>query len=164
MKGVEVILYNSWSRKSPPAILASTPYVGWICCCFSPLLREVLSGYSGLPSPLNTTRPTSNSIWNARLNEFLRTPISAPWVNKSQLDFFLVSPADVGCWTGTTLSFSFVQAPYASFLTFFSFSRQLNLLSFLCICYAISETFSSCWARVRVFKHFQCALGRSLYS
>ena len=36
-----------WWEHSPPTnvarvqILASTPYVGWVCCWFSPLLREV---------------------------------------------------------------------------------------------------------------------------
>ena len=36
-----------WWERSPPTnvarvqILASTPYVGWVCCWFSPLLREV---------------------------------------------------------------------------------------------------------------------------
>ena len=35
-------------------IQASPPYVGWICCWFSPLLREVFSGYSGFPLSLKT--------------------------------------------------------------------------------------------------------------
>ena len=36
-----------WRERSPPTnvtrveILALTPYVGWVCCWFSPLLREV---------------------------------------------------------------------------------------------------------------------------
>ena len=36
-----------WWERSPPTnvaqvqIPASTPYMGWVCCCFSPLLREV---------------------------------------------------------------------------------------------------------------------------
>ena len=30
-------------------IPALTPYVGWVCCWFSPLLRGVFSGYSGFP-------------------------------------------------------------------------------------------------------------------
>ena len=40
---------------SPPTNVArvqippSTPSVGWVCCWFSPLLREVFSGYSGFP-------------------------------------------------------------------------------------------------------------------
>ena len=44
-----------WLEHSPPTnvdwvqIPASTPYVGWVCCWFSPLLREVFSGYSGFP-------------------------------------------------------------------------------------------------------------------
>ena len=40
-------LVAQWWEHSPPTIvvrveiLASTPYVGWVCCWFSPLLREV---------------------------------------------------------------------------------------------------------------------------
>ena len=30
-------------------IPASTPYVGWVCCWFSPLLWGFFSGYSGFP-------------------------------------------------------------------------------------------------------------------
>ena len=46
--------------RSPPTnvarvrILASTPYVGWVCCWFSPLLPEVFSGYFGFPLSLKT--------------------------------------------------------------------------------------------------------------
>ena len=41
-----------WWQHSPPTnvtcvrILASTPYVGWVCCWFSPLLREVFLRFS----------------------------------------------------------------------------------------------------------------------
>ena len=44
-----------WWERSPPTnvarvrILASTPYVGWVCCWFSPF-----SGYSGFPLSLKT--------------------------------------------------------------------------------------------------------------
>ena len=44
-----------WWERSPPTkvaqvqILASTPYVGWVCSWFSPLLPEVFPGYSGFP-------------------------------------------------------------------------------------------------------------------
>ena len=43
-----------WNH-SPPTnvarvqIPASTPYVGWVCCLFSPLPRRFFSGYSGFP-------------------------------------------------------------------------------------------------------------------
>ena len=67
-----------WWEHLPPTkvaqvqIPASTPYVGWVSCWFSPLLREVF-----LPSPQKPTLPSSNSIWNAltRLNEFIWTPM-----------------------------------------------------------------------------------------
>ena len=60
-------------------ILASTSNVGWVCCWFSHLLREVL-GFSMdtqvFPFPQKPTLPNSNSIWNARtrFNEFSWTP------------------------------------------------------------------------------------------
>ena len=52
-------------------------HVGWVCCWFSSLLREVFApGTPVFPSPQKPTLPTSNSIWNARtrFNEFLRSP------------------------------------------------------------------------------------------
>ena len=64
-----------WWEHSPPTnvarvqIPASTPYVGWVCCWLSPLLREV-SGYYGFPgttvfpSPQKPTFPNSNSTRN----------------------------------------------------------------------------------------------------
>ena len=67
-----------WWEHSPPTklagvqILASTPYVGWVCCWFSPSLREVfLRVPRFFSSPQKPTLPNSNSIWNARtrLNE-----------------------------------------------------------------------------------------------
>ena len=42
-------------EQSPPTNVArvqfptSTPYMGWVCYWFSPLLREVFSGYSSFP-------------------------------------------------------------------------------------------------------------------
>ena len=71
--------------RSPPInvarvrILASTPYVGWVYCRFSPLHlapRGFSTGTSVFSSPLKPTLSNSNSIWNARtcFNEFLTTP------------------------------------------------------------------------------------------
>ena len=56
---------------------ASTPYVGWVCCWFSPLLEEIfLRVLRFLPSPQKPTLPNSYSIYNARtrFNEFSGTP------------------------------------------------------------------------------------------
>ena len=48
-------------------ILASTPYVGWVCCWFSPLLRGVyLRALRFSPLLKNPTLPKSNSILNAQ--------------------------------------------------------------------------------------------------
>ena len=58
-------------------IPTSTPYIIWVCCYFSPLLREDFSpGTSVFYSPQKPTMTDSYSIWNARTrsNEFLRTP------------------------------------------------------------------------------------------
>ena len=48
-----------WEHSPPPSvarvqIASSTPYVSWVCCWFSPLLREFFSGYSGFPLPSKT--------------------------------------------------------------------------------------------------------------
>ena len=59
-----------WWECSPPTnvarvqIPASTSYVAWFCCWFSPLLRKVFSGYSGFPPPQKPTFPNSNSTRN----------------------------------------------------------------------------------------------------
>ena len=61
-----------WWERSPPTNVARvqlpelTPYVGWVCCWFSPLLREVFPGTTVFPSPQKPTLSNSNSIWNAR--------------------------------------------------------------------------------------------------
>ena len=55
-----------WWEHSPPTIVArvqipaSTPYVGWVCCWFSPLLREI-SQMLVFPSPQKPTLANSNS-------------------------------------------------------------------------------------------------------
>ena len=56
-------------------ILASTPYGGWVCCWFSPLLLEVFLRVLRFPSSLKPTLANSNSIWNlqTRFNEFIWT-------------------------------------------------------------------------------------------
>ena len=63
-----------WWECSPPSnvawvqIPASTPYVGWVCCWFSPLLREVfLRVFPVFPSPQKPKTPwisNSNSTRN----------------------------------------------------------------------------------------------------
>ena len=53
-----------WWEHSPPTnvarvqLPASTPYVGWVCCWFSPLLQKVFLRYSGFPlsSKTNTSK------------------------------------------------------------------------------------------------------------
>ena len=59
-----------WWEHSPPTIVSRVlfpdpaSYVGWVCCWFSPLLREVFLRVL-LFSPLinKPTFPNSNSIW-----------------------------------------------------------------------------------------------------
>ena len=48
------ILAQWWEHLSPTSVArvqipASTPYVGWVCCWFSPFFREVFLRYSGFP-------------------------------------------------------------------------------------------------------------------
>ena len=69
-----------WWERSPLTnvarvqLPASTPYVGRVCCWFSP--KRFSPGTPVFPSPQKPTLPNSNSIWNARtrLNEFIWTP------------------------------------------------------------------------------------------
>ena len=73
-----------WWEHSPPTnvdqvqIPASTPYVGWACCWFFPLLQEGFLRVLRFPRLFiknKLTFPNSNSIWNARTRY-------APWGNK----------------------------------------------------------------------------------
>ena len=81
-----------WWEHSPPTnvpqvrILALTPYVGWVCCWFSPLLREdflrvlwfsplLKNQHFQFPIPSGTHGHVSTSSY-----ELLR----APWINKLQ--------------------------------------------------------------------------------
>ena len=75
---------TQWWEHSPSTIVAgvqlpaSTPYVGWVCCWFSPLPREVfLLVLRFSPLLKNQHFHNSNSIWNAqtRLNKFIWTPM-----------------------------------------------------------------------------------------
>ena len=56
-------------------IMASTPYMGWVCCWFPSLPWEVFPRVD-FSFPLSLKTNTSNSIWNAqtRFSRFLRTP------------------------------------------------------------------------------------------
>ena len=85
-----------WWEHSPPTnvarvrMLASTPYVGWVCCWFSPLLREVFlrvlrfssllkNQYFQIPIRSGTHGYVSTSFYEL---------LSAPRVNKLQFTFF----------------------------------------------------------------------------
>ena len=41
----------------------SASFVGWVCCWFSPLLRDIFLRYSGFPISSKPTSSNSNSIW-----------------------------------------------------------------------------------------------------
>ena len=98
-KGARVV---QWWERLPPTnvarvrILASTPCVGWVCCWFSPLLREVFlrvlrffpllkNQHFEIPIRSGTHGHVSTSSYEL---------FSDPWVNKLQftilLMFFLV--------------------------------------------------------------------------
>ena len=82
-----------WWEHSPPTnvapvrILASTPYVGWVCCWFSPLLREVFLWVLQF-SPLLKNQHFQNPIrsgTHGHVSTISYELLSAPWVNKLQI-------------------------------------------------------------------------------
>ena len=81
-----------WWEHSPPTsvarvrILASTPYVGWVCCWFSPLLREVFLRVLRF-SPLLKNQHFQIAIrsgMHGHVSTSSYTLLSDPWVNKLQ--------------------------------------------------------------------------------
>ena len=89
-----------WWEHSPPTnmaqvrILASTPYVGWVCCRFSPLLREVFLRVLRF-SPLLKNQHFQIPI---RSGTHGHVPMSSyklfsdPWVNKLQITITMQIP------------------------------------------------------------------------
>ena len=82
-----------WWEHSPPTnvarvrILASTPYVGWVCCWFSPLLREVFLWVLQF-SPLLKNQHFQNPIRSGTHGHVSASSyelLSVPWVNKLQI-------------------------------------------------------------------------------
>ena len=87
-----------WWERSPPTnvarvyIPASTPYVGWVCCWFSPLLREVF---------VHPRRPRgSQSGREKRRDESFHYGRKSPWVPTLTGPFPKIQ-ADAGSWLGT---------------------------------------------------------------
>ena len=83
-----------WWEHSPPTnvarvqIPASTPYVGWVCCWFSPLLREVFLRV--LRCSLSSKTKTFKLQFNLeRTDTFKRVFLSASWVKKQVTIFFI---------------------------------------------------------------------------
>ena len=87
-----------WWERSPPTnvarvqIPASTPYVGWVCCWFSPLLRDLFlrvlrftpllkNQHFQIPIRSGTHGHVSTSSYEL---------LSAPWVNKLQYSFTII--------------------------------------------------------------------------
>ena len=67
-----------WWEHSPPTnvaqvqILVSTPYVGWVCCWFSPNAPRGFSlGTPVFPPPQKPTFPNSNSTRNQTKNHYV---------------------------------------------------------------------------------------------
>ena len=97
----------------PVQIPVLMPYVGWVCCWFSPFApRGVSLGTPVFPSPYKPALPNSNSIWNAQFtcfNKFLRTRKSS--VGK-QIIFTItrlhavlaVILRHIQCWFGWSLN------------------------------------------------------------
>ena len=81
-----------WWERSPPTsvarvrILASTPYVGWVCCWFSPLLREVflrVLRFSPLLKNQHFQIPIRSGT-HGHVSTSSYELLSDPWVNKLQ--------------------------------------------------------------------------------
>ena len=81
-----------WWEHSPPTnvarvrILASTPYVGWVCCRFSPLLREVflhVLQFSALLKNQHFQIPIRSGT-HGHVSTSSYELLSAPWVSKLQ--------------------------------------------------------------------------------
>ena len=68
--------------------------MGWVCCCFSLLLREIFSGYTGFHLPLSIQHFKIPIRPGTHGHVSTSTPVllSIPWVNKLQYtktSFFL---------------------------------------------------------------------------
>ena len=88
-----------WWEHSPPTnvarvrILASTPYVGWVCCWYSPLLREVFLRVLRF-SPLLKNQHFQIPIRSGKHGHVSTSSyehLSDPWVNKLQFTILLQS-------------------------------------------------------------------------
>ena len=118
-----------WWEHSPPTnaarvrILASTPYVGWVCCWFSPLLREVfLRVFRCCPLLKNQHFQTPiRSGTHGHVSASSYELLSDPWVNNYDdlsLDFELARYCKNlwrakksmvrALWMGTRFQFHFV--------------------------------------------------------
>ena len=91
-KGVWGARVVQWWEHSPPSnvarvrILASTPYVGWVCCWFSPLLQEVflwVLRFSPLLENQHFQLPIRSGT-HGHVSASSYDLLSAPWVNKLQ--------------------------------------------------------------------------------
>ena len=90
LRGARVV---HWWEHSPPTnvarvrILASMPYVGWVCCWISPLLREVflrVLRFSPLLKNQHFQIPIRSGT-HGHVSTSSYELLSAPWVNKLQL-------------------------------------------------------------------------------
>ena len=87
-----------WWERSPPTnvarvrILASTPFVGWVCCWFSPLLREVflrVLRFSPLLKNQHFQIPIRSGT-HGHVSTSSYELLSVPWVNKLQYSFTII--------------------------------------------------------------------------
>ena len=88
-----------WWERSPSTnvarvrILASAPYVGWVCCWFYPLLRKGFSPDTPV-FPLLKNQHFQIPIWSwthRHVSTSSHELLSLPWVNKLQLQLQLRS-------------------------------------------------------------------------
>ena len=87
-----------WWERSPPTnvprvrILASTPYMGWVCCWFSPLLRDLflrVLRFTPLLKNQHFQIPIRSGT-HGHVSTGSYELLSAPWVNKLQYSFTVI--------------------------------------------------------------------------